>query len=130
MGWFGVDLDGTAARYDGWVSPTHIGDPVVPMVERVKRWLAEGREVRIVTARAYPMMWLRPSEEPVALLPDTEERKAQAYAAMRAIQDWCARHIGQSLPITCVKDYSMIELWDDRAVQVIPNTGKRADGRE
>jgi hypothetical protein len=27
------------------------------------------------------------------------------------------------------KDYAMHELWDDRAVQVIPNTGVRADGK-
>lgn len=33
-------------------------------------------------------------------------------------------HIGRVLPITNIKDYQMIELWDDRAVQVIPNTGQ------
>jgi hypothetical protein len=27
------------------------------------------------------------------------------------------------LPITNVKDYGMYELWDDRAKQVVPNTG-------
>lgn len=26
-------------------------------------------------------------------------------------------------------DFAMVELWDDRCVQVIPNTGKRADGK-
>lgn len=25
-GWIGVDLDGTLARYDGWVDGLHIGD--------------------------------------------------------------------------------------------------------
>ena len=29
-----------------------------------------------------------------------------------------------SLEITNAKDMDMIELWDDRCVQVIPNTGK------
>ena len=28
------------------------------------------------------------------------------------------------------KDYGMVELWDDRAVQVKPNTGERVDGKE
>jgi hypothetical protein len=42
----------------------------------------------------------------------------------RHIEAWCIKHIGQSLPITCQKDYGMIELWDDRCVQVIPNTGR------
>jgi len=48
----------------------------------------------------------------------------------QAIHQWCILHIGKQLRITCKKDYKMIELWDDRAVQVIPNTGKRADGKE
>jgi hypothetical protein len=32
------------------------------------------------------------------------------------------------LPVTNVKTFDIIEIWDDRAVQVIPNTGLRADG--
>ena len=35
-----------------------------------------------------------------------------------------------NIPITWEKDYQMEELWDDRCVQVIPNTGIRADGKE
>lgn len=53
-GWIGVDLDGTIAEYHGWVSPTHIGAPIPKMVERVKVWLSEGKEVRIFTARVFP----------------------------------------------------------------------------
>jgi hypothetical protein len=34
------------------------------------------------------------------------------------------------IPITCCKDRGMIELWDDRAVQVIENTGERVDGKD
>jgi hypothetical protein len=41
-----------------------------------------------------------------------------------AIADWCQRHIGQQLEITCIKDYAMIELWDDRCVGVEHNTGR------
>ena len=48
-GWIGVDLDGTLAEYHGWNGS--IGKPIAPMVDRVKRWLAEGVEVRIMTAR-------------------------------------------------------------------------------
>ena len=50
-GWIGVDLDGTLAEYAGWVSEEHIGHPVPMMLERVKAWLAEGKDVRIFTAR-------------------------------------------------------------------------------
>lgn len=108
-GWIGVDLDGTLARYDGWRGIDHIGEPIPLMVERVKRWLAEGREVRIFTAR-------------VAVPRDEAE-------ARMFIAEWCRRHIGEVLPITNVKDLAMAELWDDRAVSVGLNTGMRLDGR-
>lgn len=109
-GWIGVDLDGTLAHYDGWQGPTHIGAPIPAMVERVKRWLAEGRDVRIFTARV--------SHD------ESMPRIKEAAAAMTAIRKWCAEHLGRELRITNVKDYAMIELWDDRAVQVEPNTGR------
>ena len=111
-GWIGVDLDGTLAEYHGWIAGGGIGKPIPKMVERVKQWLAEGKQVKIFTARA--------------ALAGT----AEGESIMLQIDDWCQEHIGQLLGITCVKDMQMIELWDDRAVQVIPNTGERADGKE
>lgn len=108
-GWIGVDLDGTLAHYDGWQGVAHIGAPIPAMVERVQRWLEEGREVRIFTARVSH--------------PD------QVNAATRAIRAWCSDHIGVVLPITNVKDYAMIELWDDRAVQVVTNTGEQVSAK-
>lgn len=113
-GWIGVDLDGTLAQYDGWVGPAHIGAPIPKMVERIKTWLAAGKDVRIFTARAYPGGRITPEELDLVL---------------DSISTWCVRHIGKALPITYYKDYGMVELWDDRAVQVIPNTGERADGK-
>jgi hypothetical protein len=51
-GWIGVDLDGTLAHYAGWRGSMHVGPPIVPMLDRVKRWLAEGTyDIRIFTAR-------------------------------------------------------------------------------
>jgi hypothetical protein len=111
-GWIGVDLDGTLAEYVGWHGPYSVGRPVPKMVERVKKWRAAGIEVRILTARA------------------TKGADGQPDAAVIfAVQKWCMEHIGEALPVTNEKEYSMIELWDDRAVQVIPNTGERADGQ-
>lgn len=103
-GWIGVDLDGTLAHYDGWKGPMEIGPPVPAMAERVKRWLDEGHDVRIFTARA--------SAGP------------ERDIALSAIRAWCLKHLGRLLPITNVKDFAMDELWDDRAVQVIANTGE------
>lgn len=109
-GWIAVDLDGTLAVYDKWKGPAEIGEPVPAMLERVQRWLAEGRDVRIFTARVSSDGSL--------------DRSAEARLARHAIAAWCSKHVGQVLPITNVKDYAMIELWDDRAVQVEANTGK------
>lgn len=108
-GWIGVDLDGTLALYDGWKGPTHIGEPIPAMLKKVKGWIQAGRDVRIFTARV--------SHD------GTRERAKQAMYASYAIMEWCEKHLGVVLPITNAKDYGMTELWDDRAVQVIPNMG-------
>jgi len=110
-GWIGVDLDGTLAHYDGWKGEEHIGKPIPAMVDRVKQWLNEGKDVRILTAR-------------VAHQRGTGSRRR----SITAIYNWLEEHIGQKLQLTNSKDHDMIELWDDRAVQVKPNTGQRADG--
>lgn len=126
-GWIGVDLDGTLAHYDGWKGPEVIGDPVPRMLTRVKDWLAEGREVRIFTARAYPLGLIDVPEVELPLAPEHSlmtHRVMTAYTAVHAIRAWCLLHLGQYLTITCIKDYSMTELWDDRAVQVELNTGR------
>lgn len=108
-GWIGVDLDGTLAEYGGWQGPLHIGKPIMPMVERVKGWIAEGREVRIFTARMYD--------------DGSPGRDIEVRMARAAIELWCELHIGVKLPVTNVKDFGMIQLWDDRAVRVVENTG-------
>lgn len=110
QGWIGVDLDGTLAHYDGWRGADDIGAPIPAMLERVKRWLADGREVRIFTARV--------SHD------GTPGRMMEAELARWAIINWCKEHLGQMLPVTNIKDYAMVELWDDRAVQVEANTGR------
>jgi hypothetical protein len=111
-GWIGVDLDGTLAHYEGWKGEQHIGEPVASMVNRVKAWRAEGREVRIFTARMYADGG---GERDVA--------EVRGY-----IEAWSLKHLGEVLPVTNVKDYGMVELWDDRCVQVAINTGVRIDG--
>jgi len=120
MGWIGVDLDGTLAEYHGWGGPENIGKPIVRMVTRVKNWLEDGKDVRIFTAR----IW---NGEP-GHSPD-EEKWRDVEEVKSYIRAWCKEHIGQELPITNVKDYGMIELWDDRAVQVDMNTGIPVDPR-
>jgi len=105
--WIGVDLDGTLAYYDRWQGVEHIGAPVPAMLKRVKRWLKDGKIVKIFTAR----------------VSDVDGETARKY-----ITAWCKEHVGEVLEVTNVKDFAMLELWDDRAVQVEMNTG-RALGR-
>lgn len=109
---YGCDLDATLAEHNGWKGPLHIGKPIPKMVERIKQHLANGERVKIFTARY--------SE------PDLDIRKA----IVEAIQDWTEKHIGQRLEVTNEKTYSMIGFYDDRAIQVVPNTGERVDGQE
>lgn len=99
-GWIGVDLDSTLAHYDEWQGIEHIGEPIPAMLNRVINWLDQGKDVRIFTARA-----------------DNAE-------AIPYINAWCKKHLGKVLPVTNVKDSSMIELWDDRAIKVEKNTGQ------
>jgi hypothetical protein len=103
-GWIGVDLDATLAFYDGWRGPTHIGEPIPRMVERVKEWLKAGKTVKIFTARVYP-------------------NKEDSNVCRKAIEEWLIKVFGHTLPITHEKDHTMYELWDDRAIEVVPNTG-------
>lgn len=109
--WIGVDLDGTLAHHEEGGSTDTIGEPIPEMLRRVRGWLARGREVKIVTARVGGRL---------AAQRDEQREKVKA---------WCKRHLGQELEVTASKDYGMIELWDDRAVQVRTNTGEPVDPR-
>lgn len=111
-GWVGVDLDGTLAEYGGWKGEGHIGAPVPAMLDRVKRWLEQGVEVRIFTARV-------------------SGRDEQEIAYSKAsIEKWCMEHLGKALPVTCAKDYACVAIFDDRAVAIEKNTGRILGGIE
>ena len=127
-GWYGFDLDGTLAKYDGWKGIDHIGEPVKPMVDLMKRMHDEGKVVKIVTARVAPrrledgtvgeqFTWLTrgPSPDPDA-----------KYTATQYIQDWCeeSAQLGFIPDIVYQKDHLMLNLFDDRVTQVEPNTGR------
>lgn len=107
--WIAVDFDGTLATRDTEKDPTarQLGEPIWPMVERVKSWLAAGKTVKIFTARLGNAYF-------------TEEEREK-------LRQWCIKYIGQELPLTNTKDPFMDAIWDDRAVAVVRNTGERVD---
>jgi hypothetical protein len=98
--WIGVDLDGTLARDLGSTRGDKIGSPIEPMLVRVQKWIAEGRTVKIFTARA------------------------SSPRQVAAIKEWLVSCGLPELEVTNVKDQRMIELWDDRCVQVTTNLGE------
>jgi hypothetical protein len=101
--WIGVDLDGTLAeieKIDCLEDLRTIGRPIPKMVNRINGWLAEGRTVKVFTARAaYP-----------------------EYT--HYIYEWLSAHGLGNLEVTNKKDMFMVELWDDRCVQVEKNSGR------
>lgn len=129
-GWYGFDLDGTLAKYDKWEGIDHIGEPVVPMVKLIRKMHEEGRVVKILTARVSPRP--EPDTKPNPYMEGKwciQEPDVQTWAlkdvwtAREFIQEWCYRHLGFIPEITHEKDHLMLELYDDRVKQVIPNEG-------
>ncbi len=121
-GWTGCDLDGTLALYENWKGIEHIGEPVPAMLNRVKAWLEQGREVRIFTARVWPLAEILPDSIFVPT-PGLSDEILRAWRSVEFIRIWCEKHLGRRLTITCRKDFAMVECWDDRAVSVMVNRG-------
>ena len=99
--WIGVDLDGTLAEYTEFKGCESIGKPILKMVEYVKDLINKGENVKIFTARidGHPEV-------------------------VTCIQQWLQDVGLPILPVTNIKDPGMKLLIDDRARQVIQNTGK------
>jgi hypothetical protein len=97
--WVGCDLDGCLAEYDGYSGPEHIGVVIPLMRERVLGWIAEGKTVKIFTARA------------------------SIEGQVKLVQDWLEENGFPRLEVTNVKDMGMVELYDDRCTRIIMNTG-------
>lgn len=98
--WVGVDLDGTLAHYTHWKGVTKIGKPIPKMVDRIKKMLDNGEKVKIFTARA---------NDP---------------KAVEAIKKWLVTIGLPELEVTNIKDQYMVSFYDDRAIQVVKNTGE------
>lgn len=123
QGWYGFDLDGTLAKYDGWKGIDNIGEPVKPMVELIKRMHDEGKVVKIMTARIAPHKLEDGTVgESYITVPDGEKGATRNYAH-QFINDWCHFNLGFLPEIVYQKDHLMLELYDDRVKQVVPNEG-------
>ena len=99
-GWIGIDLDGTLARADSLSGTSKIGAPIPEMVSLAAGYARKGVTVKIFTARA------------------------SDSTQVDMIQRWLRENGLPEFEVTNVKDFEMIRLYDDRAVQVITNTGE------
>lgn len=151
-GWYGFDLDGTLAKYSGWEGIDHIGEPVKLMVDLIKRMHDEGKVVKIMTARVAPRPEPETAKtryplyagDDVGDIPEyaarwmLEMRKAghvndqveacafyskNEWTARDFVADWCLENLGFLPEIVYQKDHLMLELYDDRVKQVVPNEG-------
>ena len=141
-GWYGFDLDGTLAKYDKWEGFDHIGEPVKPMVGLIKKMHDEGKVVKILTARVSPRANTEYKAREKCAPPDYVttadfsclSTKAKTWVenmylyldtwgAREFVIDWCLKNLGFLPEITHEKDHLMLELYDDRVKQVVPNEG-------
>lgn len=99
-----VDLDGTLAHYDGWKGITHIGRPIESVVAAMKEAKEDGAEIWIFTARV--------------------SSEGDGHHAAHYILDWLKMIDFVADGITATKHKFFTEFWDDRAIQVIRNTGE------
>ena len=103
---YAVDWDGTLVTYDGWKGPGIYGVPVIPMLDRIRKWLVDGHEVLIYTSR-------------VSVEHGPERVMLECQGIDKALQDMGL----PLLQITANKYIRITEFWDDRGVRVQRNTG-------
>lgn len=116
-GYILVDMDGTLAEYTTWTPWNEFGKPIPQMVARIKQWLAEGKDVRIFTARV-------PRDDTAVQTCRLTGEKWTGVDMKHEIAAYTEQVVGQRLRSQCWKDFYCLEIWDDRAVGVVANTGE------
>jgi len=97
------DLDGVLALHGPREKESgEIGKPISSMIKKLKEFLAAGYNVVVFSAR----------------LGQGDRREIT-----REIGNWTMKHIGVRLPVTDVKSADWECFFDDKAVQVIRNSG-------
>jgi hypothetical protein len=98
--WIGFDFDSTLAMYHD--HPEKLGKPISGVIKIAKSYIKRGITCKVFTARA----------------------KDASSAQIKRIQDWTQKYLGKRLAVINEKDPFMIALYDDKAIQVEPNSGK------
>jgi hypothetical protein len=106
-----LDFDRTLATFDHG-DVLRVGEPILPMIEKVKEWLSKNYEITIFTARV--SKWMK----------DGTERNDEFIAQQKVlIQEFLAANGLPAMKITANKDPNFTHFVDDKAVKVTPNQG-------
>lgn len=104
-----IDLDGTVAEYQsGYAKTGYIGYPLQPICNYVKKWINQGHNVVIFTARV-----------------DPTKSQEEIDKTVLKIKNWCEKNLGKILQITAIKHRHIDFILDDKAISLVRNTGKQ-----
>ncbi len=101
------------------------------MVVLIRRLRDEGKVVKIMTARVAPKDEPETKPNPYRAgnwcieFPDIQTWALKdEWTPREFIQEWCYRTLGFVPEVVYQKDHLMLELYDDRVKQVVPNEGR------
>ena len=103
-----LDFDKTLAYHKSEWGVSRVGEPIAPMVERVKDWLAKGYGVTIFTVRM-------------------NRTGPELQQQIDMIDEFLVKVGLPILPKTAVKQRHFSHFVDDRAYHVEPNSGIISD---
>lgn len=106
-----LDLDKTLAYYESKWRAKKVGEPIRPMVDKVKYWLSKGYKVTIFSAR---------------LSHSGDELVKQIHL----IKEFLLEAGLPNLDKTAIKRMEFTHFIDDKAYHVKPNTGEILDCSE
>jgi hypothetical protein len=107
-----LDLDRTLATFHSGQDLNTVGEPILPMVKNVKKWLKLGYNVTIFTARVSTHFKKGGKRGPAFI----ESQK-------RLITNFLVENGLPALDITANKSPNFTHFVDDKAVRSIPNEG-------
>ena len=106
-----LDLDRTLATFDHG-ELTKVGEPILPMIEQVKKWVEKGHEITIFTARV--SKWFLDGRERDDIFIQRQKMMINQFLVDNGLP---------LMKITANKDPHFTHFVDDKAVKVIPNKG-------
>ena len=103
-----VDLDNTLAEYYDGMDIFEIGSPIESSIKKVRKWILDGHEVVIFTARL--SLFLSETNSGFTKLPGYDKM-------VDTINKWCLKNIKETFYVTCVKWHIADMFVDDKFIK-------------